>query len=125
MCDSRIGDQLGRLGAGNQDRADDEIGFLDRVFEIEARRVAGLDAAAVLGVNLAKGVDVQVEDGDASAHALGDGGGVVAGHSAADDDDVGRRYAGDATHQDAAAAVGAHQVVRADLGGEAARDLTH
>ena len=116
---------FGRLGAGNQDGADHQVGLLDRVLEIEARRVAGLDAAAVLGVDLAQGVDVQVEDGDAGAHALGDGGGVVACHSAADHHNVGRRYAGDAAHQDAAPAVGAHQVVGADLRGEAARDLTH
>ena len=34
-------------------------------------------------------------------------------------------HAGDAAEQDAAAAVGAHQVVRADLRGEPAGDLAH
>ena len=60
-----------------------------------------------------------------SAHALGDAGGVVAGDAAADDDDLGGGHAGHAAHQDAAAAVAAHQVVGADLRGQPARDLAH
>ncbi len=52
-------------------------------------------------------------------------GGVVAGHAAADDDDLGRGDAGHAAHQDAAAAVAAHQVIGADLGRQSAGDLAH
>jgi hypothetical protein len=43
----------------------------------------------------------------------------------ADDDDLGGCDARDATHQDAAAAVSAHQVVRTDLSGKTSGDLTH
>ena len=123
--DSRIGDQLGGLGARHQDGADHQVGLLDGLLEFESRRVAGLDGAAVLGVDLAQRVDVEVEHGDVGAHTPGDGGGVVAGHSAADHHDFGRSDAGDAAHEYAATALGAHQVVGADLCGQAARDLAH
>ena len=59
------------------------------------------------------------------AHAPCHGGGVIACHTAADHHDGGRRDTGDATHEHAAAALGAHQVVGADVRGEAAGDLAH
>ena len=59
------------------------------------------------------------------AHTPGDGGGVVAGHTATDHDDLGRSDAGDAAHEHAATTLGTHQVVGTDLGGQPAGDLAH
>ena len=56
---------------------------------------------------------------------FGDARCVVAGHAAADDDDFRGCDAGDAAHQDAAAAVAAHHVIGADLGRQSSGDLTH
>jgi len=51
---------------------------------------------------------------------------VVTGHAASDDDDPSAGATpGDAAHQDAAAAVAAHQVIGTDLGRQLARDLAH
>jgi hypothetical protein len=113
------------LAPGTTHRADDQVGLLDRLFQLEGGRVAGLDAAGELAVDATQGVDVDVEHRDMGAHALGDAGGVVAGDTAADDDDLGRGHAGDAAHQHTAPAVGLHQVVRADLRGQPAGDLAH
>ena len=63
--------------------------------------------------------------GDVGAHSDGDAGGVVARGAAADHHDIGRGDTGHAAHQHAAAALRAHQVVRADLGRQPARDLAH
>ena len=59
------------------------------------------------------------------AHTPGDGGGVIAGHAAADHHDDGRCHAGNPAHEHAAAALGAHQVVGANVGGEPTGDLAH
>ena len=125
LRDSGIRDELGCLGAGHQHRADHQIGLLDRGLQFQPRRIAGLDGAAVLGVDLAQRVDVQVEDSDMGAHAPRDGSGVVAGHAAADHHDSGGCDTGNAAHEHAAAALGAHQVISADVRREAAGDLTH
>ncbi len=76
-------------------------------------------------VDLAEPGDVPVEDGDVRAHADRDLRGVLAGDAAADDDDIARAGAGDAAEQRAVTAALAHQVVGADLRGEAAGDLGH
>lgn len=72
-------------------------------FSRSSREVAGLDGAAVLGVDLAQRVDVQVEDGDVGAHSPGDSRGKqLAGHAAADHHHHCRGDTGDAAHQHAA-----------------------
>ncbi len=90
-------------------------------------RVGGdrLDAAEEDVVELAHPVRGHVQDRDVGAHAGGDLGRVGTDDSPADDHDVGRRDAGDACEQHAAAAVGLLEVVGADVHAHAARDLGH
>ena len=125
LSDGLVGDQFGRLRARDQHGTDHQVGLFDGLLQFQPRGVAGLDGSAVFGVDLAQNVDVQVENGDVGAHAPGDGGGVVAGHPAADHHHPGRRHPGHAAHQHAAATAGAHQVVGADLSGEPTGDFTH
>ena len=124
VCDSRIRHQFGCLGAGHQHRANHQVGLLDRILELEDRRVPGLDAAAELGVDLAELVDADIEDRHMSAHPRGDARRVVAGGTGADDHDVGGLDARHAAHQHTASALRPHQVVSPDLGGHRP-DLTH
>ena len=70
-------------------------------------------------------VQVGVEQGHVGTHAERDVGGVLPGDAGADDDDLGVGDAADAAHQHAAAALGLHQRVGADLRREAAGDLGH
>ena len=59
------------------------------------------------------------------AHTPGDGGGVIAGHAAANHHDHRRCHAGNPAHEHAAATLGAHQVVGADMGGQPPGHLAH
>lgn len=119
------GDQLRRGGAGDQHGADHEIGLDDGLLEREGRGVAGVHAAAELGVHGAHLAHVEVEDGDIGAHAGGDLRGVDPRDAAADHGDLRGRGAGHAAHEHAAPALRAHQVIAADLRSEAAGDLGH
>ncbi|GAA3240026.1 hypothetical protein GCM10020256_61690 [Streptomyces thermocoprophilus] len=116
---------MGGLGAGDEDGADDEVGVEDGLLQLEGVGHDRLDLRAEDPVGLAQLVDVAVEQGHVEAHADGDLGGVPAGDAAADHDGLGGGDAGDAAGEHAAAAGRAHQVVGADLRGEAARDLGH
>ena len=70
-------------------------------------------------------VEVGVQQGHVGAHAERDVGGVLPGDAGADHDDLGVGDAADAAEQHAAAALGLHQRVRADLRRQAAGDLGH
>ncbi len=85
----------------------------------------GLDGAAEDVVEVGEARSVAVHDDRARAHADGDLGGVGAHGAAADDDDLGLRYAGHAAQQDAAAAVVLLEVRGAGLDGQLAGDFTH
>src|SRR6185295_18815356 len=82
VCDKRIGDQLGSLGARHQHGTDHQVGFLDSGFKVVGRRVAGLNASAELSIKFAQSVDVDVEDRHVGAHSTGDSRAVVAGGTA-------------------------------------------
>ena len=120
-----LGDDLGRGGAGDEDAADDEVGFADGALDVVGVGGEGEDAAGEDVVELAEAVEVEVDEGDLGAHAEGDLGGVGADDAAADDADVAGRDAGDAAEEDAAAAVLLLEVGGADLDGEAAGDFGH
>ena len=96
---------VGRLGAGHQHRADHQVGVEDRPLDLVGVGRDGLAVALVDRVDLAQPVDVAVEQQHLGLHAERDRGGVHAGHAGADDDDLRRVDAGDAAHQDAAAAL--------------------
>src|SRR6202042_2785272 len=106
-----VGDQLGCLGPGDEDRADDQVGVEHGPLDLERVGRDGLDPALVDLVDVAEPGDVPVEDGDVGAHTDRDLRGVQAGDAAADDDDLGRVGAGDAAEEGAVAAARAHQVV--------------
>ena len=125
LCDKRIRYQPGRFGAGHQDGADHQVGTLDGAFQLVRRRVASLDVAGELRVKQPKLVDVDVEDHHAGPHAAGDPGGVVASRAGADHHDVGGLDPRHPAHQHTAAALGPHQVVSPDLGGQPSGDFAH
>jgi hypothetical protein len=124
-ADQLVGHQPGRLGAGDQDRPDDEVGLQDGPLDLQDVGGDRLAVTLVDQVRLAELVDVRVQQEHLGLHAERDGGRVHAGDARADHHHLGRVHAGDAAHQDAPAALRAHQVIGADLGREPARDLGH
>ena len=80
---------------------------------------------AVLGVQLAQPVDVDVDNGDVGAHAECHAGGIFSGDASADDGHIGGWGAGDSAEEDAGAAEGFHEVEGTHLDGEAAGDFAH
>ena len=123
--DLLVGDELRRLRAGHEHGADHHVGVADRLLQFE--RVRG-DRAAVPLVDRVRDAqlgDVAVEQQHLGLHPERDGGRVAAGHAGADDHDLRRVHARDATHQDPAAAFARHQRVRGHDGSEPPGDLAH
>ena len=125
-----LGDQLsrhelGRRGAGDQDRPDQEIRPPAALLERDRVRSDRLHAAEEDVVEVAHAIRRHLEDRHVGAHAGGDLGRVRADDSPADDHDVGRRDPGHAREQHAPAAVGLLQVVRPDVDAHPPRDLGH
>ena len=112
-------------GAGDQHRADDQVGPADAVEDVvpvaEQRRHVRRHHV----VEVAQPVEVDVEDDDVRAEAGRDLGGVGADDAAAEDDDVGRQHARHAAEQDAAALERPLQVLRPFLDAHPAGDLAH
>ena len=121
----RLVDELGGPSAGDEDRADDEVGPLHHALDVARVGVEGLDLAAedVLEVGHPRVVDV--EDGHVGAHADGDGGRVGADDAAAEDGHAAATGAGDATEEDALTAVLLLEAGRAHLDGHPAGHLAH
>ena len=117
--------ELRRLRAGDEHRADHEVGVDDGAVQVERVGCRGLDAPLEVVVEVPQALDVGVEDRDVGAHADGDHRGVGAGDAAADDGDARGARAGHARHQQPQPAGGAHQRRRADGRREAAGDLGH
>ena len=123
--DQAVRHQRRGLGAGDEDRADDQVGLQQLRLDLVGGGENGVDRAAVDVVDALERPGIQVEDGDVGAQAVGHrdrGGADLPG---ADDRHARRAGAGDSGEEDAAAAEVAHQVVRADLHGQAAGDLAH
>jgi hypothetical protein len=109
----------------DQHRADHEVRARQHLLHGERRRVDGRGAAAERHVELAEPVDVAVEDEHVRLHADRDEGRVLADHAAADDHHRGRRDAGHAAEQHAAAAERALEEERAGLRGDLPGHLAH
>ena len=120
-----VGDELGGLGAGDQHGTDHEVGLDDGTVDFVGVRSNGLQTSRVLGVEFAQAVDVDVEDGDVSAHADGHSSGVGARDAGTDHGHLGGAHPGYAAHQDAGATTGAGHRRGADLNSEASGDLAH
>ena len=117
--------ELRRERAGDQDRADRQVGVLDRLLELQRRRHQELDAPGEDLLEVAHPVDRALEDRDLRPHAERDDGGVVADHPASDHEHASGCDARDAAEQDPAAALRLLQVVGARLRREPPGDLAH
>ena len=119
------GDEFGGGGAGDEDGSDHQVRGGYHVGDVVFVRHEGFQVGAVLGVQLAQPVDVDVDNGDVGAHAECHTGGVFPGDTSADDGNVSGRGAGDPAEEDAGTAEGFHEVEGAHLDGEPAGDFAH
>ena len=116
---------LRRHRAGDQHRADDQVGAAHRVLDVARVRVERLDRAAEHVLEVAHRLGADVEHGDLRAHADGDGRRVAPDDAAAEDDHATATRAGHAAEQHALAAALLLEARRADLHGHAAGDFAH
>ena len=119
------GGRAGLAVARDEHRADDQVGVEHGALDLVGIGRDGLAVALVDGIDLAQPGHVLVEQQHLRLHAERDGGRVDPRDAGSDDDDLGRVHAGHTTHQGAAATALRHEVVRADLRGEATCDLGH
>ena len=118
-------DQVGRLGTGNQDGADDEVALLDHGLDVLLGGVEGGQLAAEDIVEVGEAIRIDVEDGHRGAEAHCHLGGVGADDSSAQYGDLPSRDAWHAAQEDAASAEGLLEILRPLLHREAAGDLAH
>src|SRR6185437_12829928 len=118
-------DDLGRAGARNQHRTDDEVGLGDGFADGGGVGREREDAAAEQVIQLAQAGGAAVGDGHHGAGADRHLGGVGADDAAAEDEHARGRHAGHAAEQQAAAAVAALQVLGSHLHGQAPGHLAH
>ena len=123
--DHLLGDHHRRPAAGDEHRADHEVGVGDGALDRAAVRRQRHDAAAVDLVDPAQAVEVLVDEHDLGLHAGGDPRRVPADVAGAEHHDLRRAHARRAAQQHAAPAVVALEEVGADLGGQPAGDLAH
>ena len=119
------GDQMRRLGAGDQHRAHDQIGGCDLLLDVGAVRHHRGDVAAQDVVQVAQARRIAVDDADVRADAGGDLAGVRPGDAGAEDDHLRRSHPGGAAQQNACAAVRRLQAPAADLNRQPAGHLAH
>ena len=118
-------DQLGRGGAGDEHRADHEVRVRDLLLDGGSSGEHGLDVAIEQFVQLLQAVDGQVHHRDVRAQAQHHAAGVGANKAAAQDHNLGLAHARHARDQDASAAEGLFQALRALDGGQPPGDLAH
>jgi hypothetical protein len=125
LADHGRGDDLGSCGSGDEDAADDEVGFTDGSFDVVGVRSHGEEAAAEDVVEFTEAVEAKVDEGNLGAEAEGHLGGVGADDAAADDADVTGGNARNAAEKYTAAAVLLFEIGRTYLNGEPAGDFGH
>ena len=116
---------FGARAPGIEHGADHDVGVLDRLRDLQARRHDEADAAREDLVEVAHPVDRPVEDRHVRAEPDRDHRGVVADDAAADHEHAARRDARHAAEQQAAPAERLLEEVRAGLRREASGDLAH
>src|SRR6202021_2666692 len=89
----RLFDDLRSGSARDEDSADDEVGFANRVLDIVAVRGDSVEASGKDVVEFAEAVEVEVDHGDLRAHAESNLCGVGSDDTAADDTDAAGRDA--------------------------------
>jgi hypothetical protein len=97
-------DERGGLGAGDEHRADDEVGAAHHRLDVVGVGVERLDGAAEDVLEVVHGLGADVEHGDLRAHAHGDVRGVAADDAAAEDHHAAAAGAGHAAEEHALAA---------------------
>ena len=117
--------QLGGRGAGDQHRADHQVGLGDRALDRQLRGRDAVHPVAVAPEAHAELLQVDVEQRDVGAHPHRDVRGVLAGGPGAQHGHLCARNATDAAHQHPTATAGLEQRGRAHLGSETAGDLAH
>src|ERR1039457_306421 len=103
--DHGAGNDLGRGGAGNKDAANDQVRFTGGVGQVVAIGSERIQAAAEQVVQVAKTIQIDVDDCDFGAEAEGDFSGVGADNAAANDGDMRGGNSGNAAEENAAAAL--------------------
>ena len=104
LGDHGAGNELGRGGSGDEYAADDEIGLPGGAGQVVAVGGKRVEAAGEDIVELAKAIQVHINESDLSAEAECYFGCVGADDAASDDADMGGGNAGDSAEKDAAAA---------------------
>ena len=104
-------DQSGRSGSGDQDRADNQVGALNRLDNGVSIRVERRDVGRHDIIEVAQAIQIDVKDPHVGAEPGGDFGRVGADHSAPQDCHLSRgnpRYTG---QQNAAALLGTFEIL--------------
>ncbi len=114
---------LGAAAPGTSTAPITRLAALDRFGDRRLGGIGGLDLAAEEHVEFGEPIVVDVVDRHVGAHADRHLRGVDARDAAAENRDLGRRHAGDAAEQHAAAALFLFEIVRADLDRHAAGDF--
>ena len=109
----------------NQHRADQKICVSHLGIDVRGIRHEGDHAAAIFHVERFEFLRIEIKNGDASAHSCCHLHRMRAGISCADDHDVTRHCARDATRQHTRTAVLRLQKIRADLNRETTCNLRH
>ena len=125
LGDHVVGDELRGLGAGDEHRADHQIGLEDVLLHGEGGAHDTVYLVVEPPEGVAQLVEVGVENRDIRTETHGDIGRVLARDTATEDYDLGAGNATDAAHEDAAPTLGLHESVGTDLGGQGACDLGH
>jgi hypothetical protein len=119
------GDEPGRVGAGHEDRADDEVRARDRIRDRLVRGGQRPHGGTVAVVERPERIHRAVEGGDRRVHADGVAGRTRSRDACPEDDDLGRGRADDAAHEHSRTTGGGREQVRADDGRHPPRDLGH
>ncbi len=125
VLDVLLRDELRRCGAGDQDRADDEVGFRHQLIDGVLGRIDGVNPAAPDIVELPQTRQRAIEDRHVGAEADRHVGRMRAGNTATDDDDPGGLHARHAAEQYTATAVRFLQCKRTRLDRQPAGNFRH
>ena len=125
LRDHGAGDDLGSRGSGNEDSADDEVGFAGGVGHVVGVGVDALQAAVEDVIEFAEAVEIVVEERNFRTHAERNLGGIGADDASTEDADVARSYPGDAAEKDTSSAMLFFKVRGANLDGHPSGNFRH
>ncbi len=118
-------DELGRGGAGDEHRADDEIGIGDMTLDRVHRREDGVQHGAELKIEIVEALERFLDHIDPRFHAHRDAHRIGARDAAAEHDDLGRMDTGHTAEQDSRTPLLPFQIMGSHLDAHAPRHLAH